>query len=82
MDGGNRTMAIERRWLRVSEAGDYLGMHPKSVYRSCSQRKIPFSRAPGIGVRIDKRELDALLERQGLGTGEFGRAAARKKNKA
>ena len=75
-------MAVERRWLKVSEAGEYLGLHPKSVYRSCSQRKIPFSRAPGIGVRIDKRELDALLERQGLGPGEFGRVAARKKSKA
>jgi len=75
-------MAIERRWLKVSEAGEYLGMHPKSIYRSCSQRKIPFSRAPGIGVRIDKRELDAFLERQGLGPGEFGRASARKKTKA
>jgi len=75
-------MAIERRWLKVSEAGEYLGMHPKSVYRSCSQRKIPFSRVSGIGVRIDKRELDALLERQGLSPGEFGRASAKRKTKA
>lgn len=75
-------MPIERRWLKVSEAGEYLGLHPKSVYRSCSQRKIPFSRVPGIGVRIDKRELDALLERRGLGPGEFGKASARKKTKA
>jgi len=74
-------MAIERRWLKVSEAGEYLGMHPKSIYRSCSQRKIPFSRAPGIGVRIDKQELDAFLERQGLGPRELGRASARKKTK-
>jgi excisionase family DNA binding protein len=75
-------MPIERRWLKVSEAGEYLGLHPKSVYRSCSQRKIPFSRAPGIGVRIDKRELDALLERQGIGPGKLGRASARQKTKA
>jgi excisionase family DNA binding protein len=75
-------MPIERRWLKVSEAGDYLGMHPKSVYRSCSLGKIPFSRAPGIGVRIDKRELDALLERQGLGPGELGRSLARRKGRA
>jgi len=74
-------MPIERRWLKVSEAGEYLGLHPKSIYRSCSQRKIPFSRAPGIGVRIDKRELDALLERQGLGPREFGRESVRKKTK-
>lgn len=75
-------MAIERRWLKVSEAGEYLGLHPKSVYRSCSQRKIPFSRAPGIGVRIDKRELDALLERQGLRPREFGKASAKKKDQS
>ena len=74
-------MPIERRWLKVSEAGEYLGLHPKSVYRSCSQRKIPFSRAPGIGVRIDKRELDALLERQGLGPGEFAKASAEEKGR-
>lgn len=75
-------MAIERRWLKVSEAGEYLGLHPKSVYRSCSQRKIPFSRAPGIGVRIDKRELDALLERRGLGPGGLGRSSTIRKAKA
>jgi excisionase family DNA binding protein len=79
---GVMNMPIERRWLKVSEAGDYLGMHPKSVYRSCSLGKIPFSRAPGIGVRIDKRELDALLERQGLGPGELGRSLARRKERA
>jgi excisionase family DNA binding protein len=71
-------MAIERRWLKVSEAGQYLGLHPKSVYRSCSQRKIPFSRAPGIGIRIDKLELDALLERQGINPEKFGRRLAKR----
>ncbi len=74
-------MAIERRWLKVSEAGEYLGLHPKSVYRSCSLRKIPCCRVPGIGVRIDKRELDALLERQGLRPGGRGRAAEKKKGR-
>ena len=73
-------MGIERRWLKVSEAGEYLGLHPKSVYRSCSLRKIPFSRAPGIGVRIDKLELDALLERLGLRPGEYGKARRRKRS--
>jgi excisionase family DNA binding protein len=82
MKRGKGIMAIERRWLKVTEAGEYLGMHPKSVYRSCSQRKIPFSRAPGIGVRIDKRELDALLERQGLGPGGGRKGSARKKARA
>lgn len=65
-------MAIERRWLKVKEAAEYLGMHEKSVYRACCRRKIPFSKAPGVGVRIDKRELDALLERRGIPPEEFG----------
>lgn len=64
-------MTVERRWLKVSEAAEYIGLHPKSLYRSCSRRKIPYSKVPGIGVRIDKRELDALLERQGVAPGEF-----------
>jgi|GEM_PF-1534264 excisionase family DNA binding protein len=75
-------MAIERRWLRVSEAGEYLGLHPKSIYRACCQRKIPFSKVPGIGVRIDKRRLDALLEREGVNPREFGKALKTKKNDA
>lgn len=57
-------MAIERRWLKVSEAAEYLGLHPKSVYRACSEGIIPCSKVPGIGVRIDKGELDALLEQE------------------
>jgi excisionase family DNA binding protein len=59
-------MTIERRWLKVSEAAEYLGLHPKSVYRACSEGIIPCSKVPGIGVRIDKGELDALLEQEGL----------------
>lgn len=66
-------MPIERRWLRVSEVGEYLGLHPKSIYRACCQRKIPFSKVPGIGIRIDKLELDALLERQGINPKELCR---------
>lgn len=57
-------MPIERRWLKVSEAAEYLGQHVQSIYRACSERKIPYSKIAGIGVRIDKRQLDLLLERQ------------------
>jgi excisionase family DNA binding protein len=74
-------MSIERRWLKVSETGEYLGLHPKSIYRACCQRKIPFSKAPGIGVRIDKRELDALLERQGINPRDFAKRLRDKKAK-
>jgi len=74
-------MATERRWLKVSEVGEYLGLHPKSVYRACCQRKIPFSKASGIGVRIDKRGLDALLERQGTNPQEFTKTLRDKRAK-
>lgn len=58
-------MAVERRWLTVTEAAEYLGIHPKSLYRSCKKKEIPSSRSRGIGIRIDKIELDKLLERRG-----------------
>jgi hypothetical protein len=67
-------MAIERRWLKASEAGAYLGLHIKSIYRACRQRKIPCSKLPGIGMRIDKLKLDSLLEEQGTNAEDFGKA--------
>jgi len=67
-------MAIERRWLRVSEAGAYLALHPKSVYRACRNRRIPYSKAAGIGIRIDLRELDAMLVRLGISPEKFGKS--------
>jgi len=67
-------MTIERRWLKIKEAAEYLAVHEKSLYRSCRRREVPFSKAPGIGVRIDKREIDALLERLGIGPEKFGKS--------
>jgi len=64
-------MAIERRWLKIREAAEYLGVHEKSLYRACRRREVPFSKAPGVGLRIDKRELDALLERREIAPGEL-----------
>lgn len=66
-------MPIERRWLKASEAGEYLGLHVKSIYRACRHRKIPFSKIPGIGMRIDKQKLDGLLEEQGINPRDFGK---------
>lgn len=58
-------MATEKRWLKATEAAEYLSLHPKSVYRACRQHKLPCARVPGIGIRIDKQGLDELLTRQG-----------------
>jgi len=53
---------IERRWLTVKETAEYLKLRPQSVYRDCYKGKIPFSRVPGIGLRIDKKALDEQLK--------------------
>lgn len=66
-------MPIERRWLKASEAGEYLGLHVKSVYRACKQKKIPFSKIPGVGLRIDRYLLDRLLEELGYSSKDFGK---------
>jgi excisionase family DNA binding protein len=71
---GDSKMTIERRWLTAPEVGEYLGLHPKSVYRACRSRRIPSSKAPGIGLRIDKLELDAMLEQMGVSPAQFGQA--------
>jgi excisionase family DNA binding protein len=52
-----------RRWLKVMEAAQYLGSSPKGLYHSLSTRKIPFSKVRGIGIRVDRLELDKILER-------------------
>lgn len=52
-----------RRWLRVAEAAQYLNQNVKSFYRCLRKRQIPYSKCPGLGIRIDKLELDRLLER-------------------
>jgi len=66
-------MPIEKRWMTAVETGEYLHLHPKSVYRACLARKLPHTKIPGIGVRVNKRELDALLERESIGPREYGK---------
>ena len=66
-------MTIERRWLKASEAGEYLGLHVKSIYRACKQKKIPCSKIPGVGLRVDKYLLDRLLEELGFSSKDFGK---------
>lgn len=69
---GEKKMNLERRWLTAREASEYLNLNLKSVYRACSEKKIPYSKIPGVGVRVDKKALDALLERRGNGPEEYG----------
>ena len=69
---GDEKMALERRWYTPREIGDYLKLSLKGVYRACSNRRLPFSKIPGVGVRIDKQALDALLERLAISPEQLG----------
>ena len=52
---------MNRRWVSVHECSEYLGIHPKSVYRLIDKAEIPASRIGG-SVRVDLRELERVLE--------------------
>lgn len=67
-------MPIERRFFKASEMADYLGLHPKSIYRAIARRQIPAVKVPGIGIRVDKQRLDAMLDNQGVNSRSFGRS--------
>ena len=70
-------MDLERRWYTAREIGDYLKMSLKGVYKACSGRRIPFSKIPGVGIRIDKQALDAQLVRLAISPEEFGKSMKR-----
>lgn len=53
---------MERRWYTAAEIAAYLSLSPKTVYDLCSRGILPFVKKKGIGVRIDKRRLDKMME--------------------
>lgn len=52
---------MERRWISVRVASEYLSIHPKSLYALLSKGEIAYSRRAGIGIRIHIDALDAYL---------------------
>jgi len=74
-----RQAMIERRWLTAKECAEYLGLHLKTIYRAAKEGKLPYSKAEGIGVRIDKLALDQFLQARSVGPGEFGKELRRTK---
>lgn len=54
---------IQSRWLSVKETAEYLNLNKKHVYHMVSRRQTSFTKVPGVGVQIDLKELDKLLER-------------------
>ena len=53
---------MERRWYTAKEIGVYLSLSHKTIYDLCARGVLPFTKKKGIGVRIDKRKLDEMLE--------------------
>ena len=56
---------MERRWISVREASEYLSIHFKSCYRLIDRGKIPAVRIGG-SVRVDFKRLVEILEAQDL----------------
>lgn len=50
-------------WLTLDEAAAYLKLSKPSIYRLCTEGRLPFYKIAGTGQRRFKRaDLDALLE--------------------
>lgn len=52
----------EKRWLKAEEAAAYLGKAKGTVYNLISQGLLPYSKRKGIGLRIDRKRIDEMLE--------------------
>jgi len=52
---------IERRWLKVKEVAELMGISVKGAYAAVAARKLPRAKIPGIGVRVDRFALEAML---------------------
>ncbi|MBW2645927.1 MAG: helix-turn-helix domain-containing protein [Deltaproteobacteria bacterium] len=53
---------MQRRWISVREAAEYLDLHVKTIYGLVARGTIPFSKISGYGIRIDRKALDRMLE--------------------
>jgi len=52
----------EKRWLTAKMAGEYLSLNYKTVFDYISRGLIPATKIGG-SVRIDKRKLDEILQK-------------------
>jgi excisionase family DNA binding protein len=69
---------VADEWLTLEEAAAYLKVSKPSIYRFCSEGRLPFFKLAGTGARRFRRaDLDALLE-----PGRPGEAVAQKKRAA
>jgi excisionase family DNA binding protein len=53
---------VERRWITIRQAAEYLSMNRQTIYALLYQNKIPGGRV-GRSWRVDKLKLDKELEK-------------------
>ena len=52
---------MEKRFMNINEASEYLGFAVQTLYSWTSQRRIPFVKI-GSRIRFDKHKLDKWIE--------------------
>jgi len=65
---------IDRKWLTISEAADYIGMSVGFLRKAVRLRSVPHTRVGTKALRFDRDALDEWLAAQGCG----GELACRK----
>jgi len=58
---------MQRRWITVKAAAEYLNIHPVSVRRLIDRGEIPSAKI-GRSVRVDFQALEQKLESKSKGT--------------
>ncbi len=54
---------VEKEWLNVKEAAQYLGISRETIYSLMDKRLLPYSEVKGVrGRRIKKEDLEKLLK--------------------
>jgi excisionase family DNA binding protein len=54
-------LSDNRRWLKVAEVARYLGLSQHHIYRMHRRGQLPSFKLPGLGVRVDRKALDAKI---------------------
>jgi len=52
---------MERRWISVKAASEYLSVHQKTCYRLIDKGEIPATKIGG-SIRVDLKALETILE--------------------
>jgi excisionase family DNA binding protein len=74
-DAGGRTPGIEPRLLTLEDVATYLNVSASQAYALVRSGELPGIKLGGRGVwRVDRKELDAYVERKQQATEEWTRS--------